>query len=174
MSNTQKQSSGKGSVNNQAGHDLIINYNSLTEEKDFGIIDEIFNSVIANLEQSDERQDQEQIETEEKIKLNFQNENDQELVREYFRMALKKVVLIQNRIQLEDSEIQNDLHSHVLGKYRVFKNSGLDNISIMEALFEDFILPGKRDNPQYTHIAKAFVLFFFEDCTIFEKTLPKK
>ena len=72
----QKIKSGDGSKNNLAGRDLINienNYSSLAteEERDFVIIDEIFNSVIKQLCGNKDMSGKGYLEPEKKIKLNF-------------------------------------------------------------------------------------------------------
>lgn len=168
---SQKQEGGDKSNNYQAGRDLIINPTATTqaEEQDFGIIDEIFKDVIKKLDANDYKLISGHIKVKEKIEINFSNEEDRKRIQEYFKSAYTKIALIEKRIREEDPEIQNDLQGHVFGKYNILKDDGLNNMQILEGLFEQFIFAGKKNNPQYSNLTRAFILFFFDDCTIFER-----
>jgi hypothetical protein len=171
---TQKQKSGDNSTNIQAGHDVTLIQVVKSDEKDFGIIDEIFKSVVKQLESSDHKLDKEHVNLSKKIEINFKNEEERKRVREYFKYAYTKIALIEKRIQEEDLETQNDLHGHVFQSYNTSKDKGLINIEILESLFSQFVIPDKKDNVEYSNLTRAFVLFFFDDCTIFEKTDTEK
>jgi hypothetical protein len=167
------QKGGKNSVNIQA-EEINFNLPSETDKRDFGIIDEIFKSVIEKLKASKITIDKTHININEKIELNFHSKEDRERVQKYFKYAYTKVSLIENRIREEDSEIQNDLAGQIFGKYNLLKDEGLQNVQILEGLFEQFTIPNKKDNPEYINLARAFVLFFLDDCTIFEKISAEK
>lgn len=166
----QKQQSGDNSQNIQAGRDVNYNLAAGADKRDFGIIDEIFKSVIQQLQASEHKQDRKYVNLNKKIEINFRSKEDRKRVRQYFKYAYTKVSLIEKRIQEEDSEIQNDLHGHVFNRYNALKDRCLSNTEILEELFKQFIIPGKEDNAEYGNLTRAFVLFFFDDCTIFEKT----
>jgi hypothetical protein len=143
-------------------------------EKEREVINEIFEGVIAHLRDGKERINKERINLEDKIKLNFKDESDREAVRKYFLYALTKVDLVEQRIRQEDGDIQNDLHSHMFNKYYELKLRNSTNILILHQLFEMFVPARKEKSPVYLNLARAFVLFFFDDCTIFEKTNEEK
>ena len=170
----QNQKGGDNSKNCQAGRDLWYLNVSKSDEKDFGIIDEIFKNVIKDLQSSDHQDDREHVNLSKKIEINFGDESDRQRVREYFKYAYTKVALIEKRIREEEAEIQKGLNGHIFGKYNALKDAKLSNIKIIEELCKQFIITGKENNPDYTEIARAFVLFFFDDCTIFEKTDNEK
>jgi hypothetical protein len=134
------------------------------------IIDEIFSYVLATLKGYDGTNANGYLHLEEKIKLNFINEADREAVERYFKFALTKVRLIEQRVQEAEPEIQNDLQGHVFGKYYELKSKKMSNVDILHELFNIFVPKHKERNSQYVNLAKAFVLFYFEDCSIFEKT----
>lgn len=175
---SQKQKGGDNSLNVQAGRDVnIYDQAAQSEERDFGIIDEILKSVIAKLEGGEyesETQHTGHVALNKKIEINFSDEEDRERIRQYFKYAYIRISLIEKRIQEEDSERQKALQSHVFGKYNALKDDGLDNTKILEKLFEQFIPSGKKDDPEYTTLVRAFILFFFDDCTIFKKTDKEK
>jgi len=170
---SQKLQVGDDSSNLQAGRDININYSgdAKSEERDFEIIDEIFKNVVQKIKNKDyNRLDKKYLRIHEKIKLNFVDTKDKERVQDYFKTAYTITSLIETRMQEEDSVIQEILGGHIFEKYNKLKDEGLENINILEKLFGQFIIKGKEDNPFYTSCARAFVLFFFDDCTIFEKT----
>lgn len=171
---SQKQKGGDNSANFQAGRDINLIQTAQADQRDFGIIDEIFKSVIKQLQSSDHKSDKDHINLTKKIKINFGNEGDRKRVQEYFKYAYTKIALIEKRIQEEDVEVQNDLHGHVFQGYNSLKDRGLSNIQILEELFTQFIIPAKKDNAEYGNLTRAFVLFFLDDCTIFEKTESEK
>lgn len=171
---TQNQKAGDNSINLQAGRDVTLIQIAKSDEKDFGIIDEIFKSVIKSLGSSEFRPDKEHINLSKKIEINFKDEEERRRVQEYFKYAYTKIALIEKRIQEEDSEVQNDLHGHLFQRYNSLKDRGLNNLRILEELFSQFIITDKKDNAEYTNLTRALILFFFDDCTIFEKTESEK
>jgi len=171
---TQKQKGGDNSVNLQAGRDVTFINIAKSDEKDFGIIDEIFKSVIKSLGSNESQPDKEHINLSKKIGINFKDEEERRRVQEYFKYAHTKSALIEKRIQEEDLEVQNDLHGHLFQRYNSLKDERLNNLQILEKLFSQFITPDKKDNAEYTNLTRAFILFFFDDCTIFEKTESEK
>ncbi|MDP3066808.1 MAG: hypothetical protein Q8N08_08740 [Methanobacteriaceae archaeon] len=171
---SQDQKGGNNSVNLQAGRDINFSQTVQADQRDFGIIDEIFKSVIKDLESNESRLDKDHINLSKKIEINFKDEEERRRVQEYFKYAYTKIALIEKRIQEEDSEVQNDLHGHLFQRYNSLKDEGLNNLQILEKLFSQFIIPDKKDNAEYTNLTRAFILFFFDDCTIFEKTESEK
>lgn len=170
----QKQKGGDNSINLQASRDATFIHIAKSDERDFGIIDEIFKSVIKDLASSDLKTDREHVNLSKKIEINFKDGEERERVQEYFKYAYTKIALIEKRIQEENLEVQNDLHGHVFQRYNTLKDEGFDNIKILEDLFLQFVIPDKKDNAEYSNLTRAFILFFFDDCTIFEKTDAKK
>jgi hypothetical protein len=171
---TQKQKGGDNSTNFQVGRDATFIQIAKTDEKDFGIIDEIFKSVIKSLGSSESLPDKGHINLSKKIEINFKDEEERRRVQKYFKYAYTKIALIEKRIQEEDSEVQNDLHGHLFQRYNSLKDRGLNSLQILEELFSQFIIPDKKDNAEYTNLTRSFILFFFDDCTIFEKTESEK
>ena len=170
----QKQKSGDNSTNIQAGRDVNFIQVAQSDEKDFGIIDKIFKSVIKDLKLSDHGTDRESIDLSKKIEINFKDKDERERVQEYFKYAYTKISLIEKRIQEESPEVQNDLQGHMFQRYKVLKDGRLSNLKILENMFSQSIISGKEDNPEYSNLTRAFILFFFDDCTIFEKTDSEK
>ncbi|MER3329220.1 MAG: hypothetical protein RIF34_06535, partial [Candidatus Kapaibacterium sp.] len=69
-----------------------------------------------------------------------------------------------------DTELQTDLENHIYTKYIDLKAENVSNIQILRGIFKIYVPDGQSNNPSYVNMAQAFVLLFFEDCTIFEKT----
>jgi hypothetical protein len=164
--------SGAGTqFNNQAGNQTI-NYNTFQNEKEeLTIIEELFTFVISKIkEDSGITSSKEHLNLSDKIKLNFRSDAEQKEVTEYVKLALLKIELIEKQFQLFSPEQQNDIQSHILGQYNNFKRDLSSNIEILNKLFDEFTPNNKKQNSTYINLAKALVLFFFDDCTIFEKT----
>src|SRR3989344_4341612 len=119
----QNQKGGDNSKNFQAGRDLWYLNVSKSDEKDFGIIDEIFKNVIKDLQSSDHQDDREHVNLSKKIEINFGDESDRQRVREYFKYAYTKVALIEKRIREEEAETQKGLNGHIFGKYNALKDA---------------------------------------------------
>lgn len=175
------------SVNNSHGANVLgigeqhitqtFNFPAMDYEQELTVIDEIFKYVIDNVTSSVLVQvpDLLLLSINEKIELNFKNEDEQEEISQYFRLAYLKISGIEARFKALDINQQSDIQNHVLGCYKRLKHKGMQNIEIIHKLFEEFTPNGKGGDPKYTSLAKAFVLIFFEDCTIFEKVKkPKK
>src|SRR3989344_3891596 len=167
---TQVQKGGDGSTNLQAGGDINLTLMVQAGEKDFGIISEIFEHAVDQAAEHPPLEDATHLDLNKKIELNFHTDDEKARIREYFKLAYSKVAAIQRRIEMAKPEAQNDLQGHVLSRYFTAKDEGLTNMQILEKLFREFTLPDKAQNPTYSNLTRAFVLFFFDDCTIFEKT----
>ncbi len=163
-------------TNDQITNSYQINelnlYSSVSnDKKEATIIDEIFDYVLEKSKNfiPDAKNDLINLDLNEKIKLNFKNSADQAEVIQYCKLALQKMSLISERISGLDTEKQGDIQSYMLSSYCNLKREFSNNIEILNRLFNIFIPKGKKQDPIYCNIAKAFVLFFFDDCTIFEK-----
>lgn len=170
---TQRIANGQGNV--QSNRDTNINqYFNLEQEDvlDLGAINEIFDHVIQECGKTSEREindDGKLIFVEDKILLNFE-ETDINEVKTYFTYAYTKISLVSNEFIRLDEENQKDINSFIYTMYIKLKDEKKGNIYILRRMFENVIPKDKINNPQYANIAKAFILFFFDDCTIFEKT----
>lgn len=152
-----------------------INYNcyATQEESDQGVIDEIFQYVIANTNNSeliDKSRPEKLLRMERKITRNFKKAQERNEIKEYSRLAFEKIALIEKGFSNLEPQEQNDIHSCIFSSYKENKKNGMDNLTNFYSLYKGFIPIGKSNNPQYQNLAKSFVLFFFQDCTIFEKT----
>ncbi len=154
-----------------------FNYHSeFKEEEELSIVDEIFDYVLNEIKEGTEDKSKpgENLNLRDKLKLNFKDEGERDEVGFYIKAATLKRDLIEKKFQSLDNEKQMDLHTHIFGLYKEYKRSGGSNILVLTDLFKDFTPGNKAGNPTYDNLAKALVLFFFEDCTIFEKTKAEK
>jgi hypothetical protein len=144
--------------------------------QELSIVDEIFKYVISKIQDGTglNYKPEPSINLLEKIKLNFKSKSEQVEVNEYLKNAYLKTDIINRRFKLLDAEDQKDVHAHILKEYSMLKRSKFSNIEILTALFSEFVPVGKSNNSRYQSLAIAFVLFFFDDCTIFEKTESEK
>lgn len=141
------------------------------EEDENTAVDEVFSYVLSQLPQtpvltpSDDRQ----IKVKAKIALNFTDESEQSEVSQYFTAAYTRTSLIESRLQALDPTTQSDIQLHVLQKFNEFKRNSQSSIEILHKLFS-FFTPKKRErNSTFAAVVRAFVLLYFEDCTIFDK-----
>ena len=177
--NTQNNfNTGSGiQINNQV-EKIVQKYyvNKNDEEQELSIVEEIFVHVNAKISEGvgkDYKPDP-SINLIEKIKLNFKSVEAREEVNTYFRSAFLKIDLIDKRFKILDPEQQKDIHAHLLKEYHLLKRDKGSNIEILTALFNQFVPNGKAGNSRYESLSIAFVLYFFDDCTIFEKTETEK
>jgi len=141
------------------------------EQEENTAIEDVFNYVISQLPKTPEPQpsDDTLIKVREKIKLNFTEHNDQGEVEKYFNQAYTRTRLIEERLQALEPQIQSDIETHIFQKYAEFKRSCKTNMEILDKLFDFFTPAKKKLDSAYAGAVRAFVLLFFEDCTIFEK-----
>ncbi len=154
----------------------VTNIYSDNEKREQGILEEIFNYVINKVKDNSKRNKKSDklIHTKEKIELNFEGEAERQEVKEYFTHSYHKIILIESYFELLSAEDQNDIHSYSYLRYQELKGKLDSPINILRELFKIFLPDGKEKNPMYINLANALVLFFFDDCTIFEKTAHEK
>lgn len=164
-----------GNNNNQTVAETINNYYTVADQEviDQGVILDIFNFVLENLSNAEiltKARPESLIKTEKKINRNFKKSQEKREITEYCKLASNKIALIEKAFEKLDSQDQNDIHSYILSRYMENKNCGMNNVENFYSLYKHFIPLNKNTNPTFENIAKSFVLFFFQDCTIFEKT----
>jgi|GEM_PF-736559 hypothetical protein len=171
----------QNNLNSGAGTQYNIqgDYLNNTQEEvveDLGVITEIFEYVLGKLNEGigDDYKDNENIHVNDKISLNFPDPEHAEEVKSYFNFAYLKIKLITSGYNNLDTEDQKDISAFALYKYRELKSTTDTSIEILRKMVLDFTPETKRNNPKYLNLARAFVLFFFDDCTIFEKTVDEK
>ncbi|MBE2227332.1 MAG: hypothetical protein IAE93_08325 [Ignavibacteria bacterium] len=165
----------RGNKNITSGKNTNIeNYINVVDEdiNDLGIIGEVFNYVYQNSKTYTSRMSQTDslfLHVKEKIKLNFKEEDTEE-VNKYFKYAYTKMHIITEKYTNLSADEQNDLQAYMFYLYSDLKSQRLESIVILRTLFKKIIPNDKEQNPSYQNISVAIVLFFFDDCTIFEKT----
>lgn len=175
---------GYSQSNTNTGFGLQYNYQAETmifaekneEAQELSIIDEIFKHVNEKIQEGVGKgyKPEPSINLQEKIKLNFKTESERSEVNDYCKNAYLKTDIINRRFKVLDPEDQKDIHAHILKEYNTFKRNKSNNIEVLTALFNEFVPAGKNSNSRYQSLSIAFVLFFFDDCTIFEKTENEK
>jgi hypothetical protein len=169
-----------GDNNNTSGRDTIIKnyYSGIIETEDAAptVVEEILSYVITNVSKQGNLAKglpEKLVKASAKINKNFLKSKEKEEVRQHFTYSYVNIALIEEKYRELDNNLQLDIHSHIYSVYQDMKNTK-PNIEILRDLFKFFLPPGKEMNSQYVNISKAFVLFFFDDCTIFEKTKQEK
>lgn len=171
----QLKQSISGDNNKQYVANTVNVYESLAKEEELeqSIVSSIFQYVIENCkknQQTPKAMPEKVLKIKKKISINFKTIGDKEEITEFCRLASDKIALIEKVFSELDADDQNDIHSYILSKYFKNKHLKMTNIDNFYALCDDFIPIKQKGNPKVEHIAKSFVLFFFQDCTIFEKT----
>ncbi|MCT3906608.1 hypothetical protein HZQ01_14205 [Elizabethkingia anophelis] len=166
-----------GNDNLTAGRDLYYT-NAVNSDSEIGIINEIFDFVVEKANQreivpppSDRKK---LIMLEEKIKLNFKDEGLDQFVKEYFTRLYKYMTWVDKCFQSLPINTQEDIENYIFILYNELKTNKMDNSKILKELPNNFLPPSHSKNPLYVNISHAIVLFFFDDCTIFEKTKQEK
>lgn len=156
------------------------------EEKDRGIIDEIFNFIYTKL---DKKERTERInysigklkKISLKIEINF-DESKRERVKDILtnHWVRKKIVegFIEKQIEIEENRVLA-LKDKIQEDYcRIRKcdatTEPIKDFSIFESMALEILDESKKTNPDYLGNAKAIILYFFEFCDIGEKTDKEK
>lgn len=165
---------GNFTINNRVTNNYSNHYD---ESKEEGVIEEIFNNALKMVEidpvKSRDKDSGKLVHALKKIKINFKSIEEEQEVRTYFSNSYNKKNSIERYLISLESEFQIDLENHIFGKYSDLKSTK-PNIEILRDLFKLYIPFSKESDPMYTNMAQAYVLLFFEDCTIFEKTEEEK
>lgn len=161
-----------------------ISYNRQEEQEELSIIDEIIQNVIKtkklNLSEEEVTELRETfnlklaLHIEPKIKLNFKSREDQYEVSEYFKSAYMKIGRIEKIVRDLASETYEELYMEIFSSYRKLKRSGLSKIQVLTSLIESYIPEGREKHPSFHSAATGYVLFFFDDCSIFDKTIEEQ
>jgi hypothetical protein len=173
VKNTQKA---VGTGNLQAQRDINIFHQTFGENAASISLDvEIFQEIFAYVLSMPKKplvtsRDRTLLDVASKIVLNFSDEPDQEYVRDCYKQGLPHIQTLEPYFQGLETEQQLDITSNILDSYHERRVAGLTSSQILIDLFRYYTPREKVDDPAYQRVAKAFVLLFFEDCTIFEKT----
>jgi hypothetical protein len=171
------KSSINGNGNIIAKGDVTVYHTTVNQnENEFGVINNIFNFVIEEAKNKEFTKTKKGLTSDklihlnEKIKINFLKNNDISEVKDYFTRLFDKITAVEKSFQALDENDQQDVHFFVSSNYYDIKRVEEDRIKILKRLATIFIPPNQINNPSYVSISQAIVLFFFDDCTIFEKT----
>lgn len=158
-------------VNRQFG---IGNTNIQLEvfKEDLGIIQEIYEKVLKQNKPSAISSDKfDFLEVEKKIELNIPEINERKRVRELFESIYDRISLIEKTFSDLDSIQQREIHIDICEQYHHLLKENNQDVSItLNKLAEHYTPSDKLKNPKYNNLARAFVLFFFDDCTIGRKS----
>lgn len=140
-------------------------------EEDLGIIKEIYNKV---LEKSKNNlllnHDNTFLEVNKKIEFNIPHVDEQKRIKKLFEDIYDKITLIEKTFSELDSSQQRIITIDLGEQYtRALKNNSQNMVSTLDELFDHYTPKLKSKNPEYNLLARAFVLFFFDDCTIGRK-----
>lgn len=140
-------------------------------KEDLGIIQEIYNQVISKQTKTPLKvEDKEFLEINQKIELNIPDADERERIKELFRSIYDKISIIEKTFSNLDPSQQRTITIDVREQYHKFlKKNNLNMIETLEELFDHYTPETKSKNPEYNLLARAFVLFFFDDCTIGKK-----
>lgn len=151
----------------------VLNIAAQQEKEDFSILENIYISIF-DQGIPEEIYEDGYLELGAKIKLNFSTTEDRDTVSDYFKYAYPKILAVESWIVVAGRDKENDLRGFILNKYRLLKVQDISSYKILEDLFSQFKIPEKKHDLAYDQMARALVLFFFEDCTIFKKTGQEK
>jgi hypothetical protein len=142
-------------------------------KEDLGIIDEIYKKILKKHKTKLYGvRKKDFVGVEEKIKLNIVGKDKQEELRELFRSIYDKISLIQQTFYNLDKGDQREIHIDIKERYsEILKESQGDVLLTLRKLSREYLPLDKLKNPKYTTLSKAFVLFFFDDCTIGRKNI---
>ena len=174
--------SGDGSDNITASDGSTVNKININiaqqqklEDKKVSIIDNIIKNVVEtiNLEELElENTDNTVVGFSDKVKINFSDTEDQDQVIAFYRDALQEIVLIEKRIQQENNSYQRAITQTIRLEYNELRKSESNNMNILLSLIDKFYNANNIEE-EFLEICRnvtiAFVLFFFDDCTIFKK-----
>jgi len=163
--------------------DLSDSYlvNAINEEKDFGIIAEIFEFIFSDkippIDTGLIKKSENYTELTKKISLNFSGK-ELESTREMIIRNWQHKTLVGKYVEDETSrnpgrvnalidKIQSDFRNAKGAKHH---DTPIDSVKIIEDLAKEYLAKDKQSNPDYVAGARAIVLYFFELCFLGKKT----
>ena len=161
MSNKENTQIGDNNTNIQ--NDIVI-------EEDLGVIQEIFDEVLENYKESEDINEKDLIEVRKKIEINTETDQEKEQLRELIESSYDKIDLVEKAFSGLDRRDQRDIMLDIREKFNASLIDKDQNVlKTLRKLFELYSPSNKKRNPKYASITRAFVLFFFDDCTIGKK-----
>lgn len=140
-------------------------------QEDLGIIAEIYKNVLENPKPSlSMEKDSDFVAINKKIELNITDPEEQESVKELFENVYDRINIIEKTFSELDPSQQRSITIDVKEQYRKsLKKNDSDMMQTLDDLINHYTPKSKSKNPDYNNLARAFVLFFFDDCTIGRK-----
>ena len=141
-------------------------------QEDLGIIEEIYRSVLENTKKSlNLDKDTDFLEINKKIEFNISDPDEQKRVKKLFEDIYDKINIIEKTFSSLDPSQQRIITIDIGEQYHKFiKKNNSNMMETLENLFEHYTPKTKSKNPEYNLLARSFVLFFFDDCTIGRKS----
>lgn len=161
MSNKSNRQIGDGNTNIQIE----------TFQEDLGIIAEIYKSVLESPKQSlTMEKDHNFVAINKKIEFNISDPEERKRIKKLFEDIYDKINVIEKTFSELDPSQQRTITIDIGEQYQKFiKKNNSDMMQTLEDLFNHYTPKTKSKNPEYNLLARAFVLFFFDDCTIGRK-----
>lgn len=131
--------------------------------KDLGVVADIFKYVLGKIAERNYKS-RKRIDVDKKITINFA-EDKWDFIRRLLVDAYLKMDIVEDIMKEYDTEIQKDIHSDIYFRYNTINNEESDQLKVFNLLCQEYTPTGKDHDPQYTCLVRAYVLFFFEDCT---------
>lgn len=171
-----------------------INYNQtnltqinqpLSEEKDLGIIKEIFDFIfrkkVTNVDIEKTKKSGKLTPLKEKITLNFsrhQIDNIDELMKRLWSHKMLVEEFVQTEEEANPGRI-NALTDKIQSDFRRVKQARthhekVEEVDIIEKIALDYLPDNQKSNPDYIGNAKAIMLYFFERCDFGKRTAEEK
>ncbi len=149
----------------------------LVEENVDEEIVEVVNSIVENADGTAPSSGFDYLEIDEKIKLNFESDEDREYMSSEYQRCLSRFKTIEDIINQGGSDQEIVLQSSMVDLYNKLKQdknkSNRDIFNQMIEQIEQAVQTPKRQAARRLAI-KSLIMFHFEDCTIFEKTAKEK
>lgn len=114
--------------------------------------------------------DERLLHSKEKIELNFQGTSDADQVTEYLRHSLAYSDTIAEAINQYPGLDPVDLEDYMRDVYNKHKLKDSRSMHILLAMFDSLVPAEKADDIIYLSWSRRFVMKYFENCTIFERT----
>lgn len=173
--------SATGFGHRQAGENYYENYyqaNSI--EHDLGILGEIIEYALEEKIPRDFSYNgasdlSHEAELQVKIPLNTDNEEDTDELRDIFLSHWGMIMDVAKYLgDIEDQGKVIRLKEYVKSQFRIVRSENKNIIQIFDRLPFSVLPREKASNPDYNVIAKAIVLYFFEQCDVGKKTQKEK
>lgn len=136
------------------------------------VLDEIIEYALQTVDENTEPylDDQTLININDKIVLNFEDEAERQAVRDIRERTFTQIKLIDQNFNEKLPEDLDAITQCVHDVYNELKSQDKKPFEILLEMFKAFTPKNKNLSPAHRLAVRGFVLYFFDDCTIFEKT----